>query len=108
MKTITETPAKVSLGKRQTKDRSFQSQLKTIFHYLQIHTATASMISEFTGIPQKNICRYKRDLQRSGTLWEIEKKTCRKTGFKAWYLTTNPKLAPSTNQLPLFYNGTEL
>ena len=90
------------LRKRQNKDKDFKSQLKTIFHYLQEHIATASMISAATGIPQKNICRYKRDLEKAGRLWKIEKKLCKKTGFKAWYLTTNPEQAPFNNQLNLF------
>ena len=90
------------LHKRQGKDTDFKSQLKTIFQYLQNHIATASMVSAATGIPQKNICRYKRDLEKAGRLWEIEKKLCKKTGFKAWYLTTNPEQAPLNNQLKLF------
>jgi len=90
------------LQKRQGKDTDFKSQLKTIFQYLQEHIATASMVSAATGIPQKNICRYKRDLEKAGRLWEIEKKLCKQTGFKAWYLTTNPEQAPFTNQLNLF------
>ena len=90
------------LHKRQGKDTDFKSQLKTIFQYLQEHIATASMVSAATGIPQKNICRYKRDLEKAGRLWEIEKKLCKKTGFKAWYLTTNPEQAPFNNQLNLF------
>ena len=88
--------------KRQAKDTYFKTQLKTIFEYLQEHIATASMVSDATGVPQKNICRYKRDLEKEGRLWEIEKKKCKKTGFKAWYLTTNPKNAPFSNQLHLF------
>ena len=88
--------------KRQGKDKDFNNQLKTIFQYLQENIATASMISVATGIPQKNICRYKRDLEKSGRLWEIEKKHCRQTGFKAWYLTTNPEMKPCLNQLYLF------
>jgi len=88
--------------KRQDKDNYFQTQLETIFHYLQKHIATASMVEEKTGIPQKNICRYKRDLEKAGQLWEVEKKQCNKTGFKAWYLTTNPNNAPLDNQLKLF------
>ena len=84
-----------SLHKRQGKDADFKSQLKTIFQYLQKHIATASMVSAATGIPQKNICRYKRDLEKAGRLYEIEKKLCKKTGFKAWYLTTNPDLFPA-------------
>ena len=90
------------LHKRQCKDTDFKSQLKTIFQYLQEHIATASMVSAATGIPQKNICRFKRDLEKAGRLWEIEKKLCKKTGFKAWYLTTNPEQAPFNNQLNLF------
>ena len=90
------------LHKRQGKDTDFKSQLKTIFQYLQEHIATASMVSAATGIPQKNICRYKRDLEKAGRLWEIEKKLCKQTGFKAWYLTTKPESAPFNNQLNLF------
>jgi hypothetical protein len=77
--------------KRQFKVNESNNQLKTIFSYLQKHIATASMISAATGIPQKNICRFKRDLELSGRLWEVEKKPCKQTGSKAWFLTTNPK-----------------
>ena len=84
------------------KGKGFKSQLKTIFDYLQDHIATASMVSDATGVPQKNITRFKRDLQKAGRLWEIEKNYCKETGFKAWYLTTDPKEAPSCNQLELF------
>ena len=90
------------MHKIQGKDTDFKSQLKTIFQYLQEHIATASMVSAATGIPQKNICRYKRDLEKVGRLWEIEKKACKRTGFKAWYLTTNPNRATNNNQLILF------
>jgi len=97
------------IHKRHGKDNEFTNQLITIFHYLQTHIATASMVSEATGIPQKNICRFKRDLEIAGKLWEIEKKTCKQTGFKAWYLTTNPDNAPRfTQQLSLFTTITKL
>lgn len=87
----------------QHENTDFRNQLKTIFHYLQEHIATASMVADATGVPQKNICRYKRDLEQSNRLWEIEKKLCRKTGFRAWYLTTDPQKAPSQSiQLNLF------
>ena len=88
--------------KRQDKDKDFRTQQQTIFHYLQEHLVTASMVSDATGIPHKNICRYKRDLEKSGRLWEIEKKLCKKTGFKAWYLTTNPNITTFDNQLKMF------
>ena len=80
--------------KRQGEGSTPLNQLQTIFQYLQEHIATASMVADATGVYQKNICRYKRDLEKSGRLWEIEKKLCKKTGFKAWYLTTNPDKAP--------------
>ena len=88
--------------KRQGKDKGFNTQLQTIFYFLQDHVATASMVSADTGVPQKCITRYKRDLEKAGRLWEIEKKLYKKTGFKAWYLTTNPNNAPFDNQLKMF------
>jgi hypothetical protein len=88
----------------QHEDNTRLTQLKTIFQYLQSHVATASMIADVTGIYQKNICRYKRDLEKAGLLWEVEQKLCKLTGFKAYYLTTNPDFAPTdgTIQLKLF------
>lgn len=93
----TSTTPETSLRKRQSKDKEFRTQSKTIFEYLFEHVATASMVSAETGIPQKNITRYKRDLEKNGHLWEVEKTHCKKTGFKAWYLTTNPKYAVFQN-----------
>lgn len=90
--------------KRQSEGNERLNQIQTIFHYLQSNTATASMVADATGIYQKNICRYKRDLEKAGRIWELEKKPCKKTGFKAWYLTTNPDKAPKQllTQLNLF------
>ena len=67
----------------------FANQSKRYFQYLQTHIATNSMVSKATGIPQKNICRYKADLEKKGLLKEVAKRKCRLTGFPAWYLTTN-------------------
>lgn len=97
-----ENNQRTALYDRQSKGKEFQNQLKTIFQYLKENTATASMVSDKTGIPQKNICRFKRDLELSGRLWEVEKRYCKKTGFKAYYLTTDPEKAPSNNQTKLF------
>ena len=88
--------------KRQNKYTLSTTQLKTIFEYLQNHTATASMTAEATGIPQKSICRYKRDLEKRGLLCEVRKGFCELTKFRAWYLTTNPDLFPKSNQLKMF------
>lgn len=54
------------------------------------------MVSKATGIPQKNICRYKRDLQQAGLLCEVRKGICELTKFRAYYLTTNPDLFPKS------------
>jgi len=94
---------KPPIHKRQGEDNTQLNQVQTIFQYLYENIATASMVANATGVPQKNICRYKRDLEKRNLLFEIEKKYCEHTGFKAWYLTTNPSVAPSSNvQLNLF------
>lgn len=94
--------------KGQSECTTHYNQLQTIFLYLEEHVATASMVADATGIYQKNICRYKRDLEKAGRLWETEKKPCKKTGFKAWYLTTNPDKAPKNQitQQTLFHETT--
>ena len=97
-----ETNQSTTLHEAQNEGKNFKTQLKTIFQFLKSRTATASMVADKTGIPQKNICRYKRDLEFSGRLWETEKKLCEKTGFRAWYLTTDPNKAPFNNQIKLF------
>jgi hypothetical protein len=88
----------------ENKHRTSINQLQTIFQYLKDNVATASMLSNATGVPHKNITRYKRDLELSNKLWEIKKRTCEHTGFKAYYLTTNPEKAPKNlnPQLTIF------
>ncbi|MBW4359730.1 hypothetical protein [Flavobacterium taihuense] len=90
------------ISNKQSKYTLPTTQLKTIFQYLQNHIATASMTAEATGIPQKSICRYKRDLEKRGLLCEVRKGFCELTKFRAWYLTTNPDLFPKSNQLKMF------
>jgi hypothetical protein len=93
-----------SLEGGQGKSNSKTTQLKTIFEFLQKEVATASMVTAETGVVQKNITRSKRDLEKAGRLWEVKKDYCVVTGFKAWYLTTDPKKTPKGNiiQLNLF------
>lgn len=86
-------PNPINTFNEQDKGKTQATQLKTISAYLSKHVATASMVARDTGVPHKNICRYKRDLEKLGLLWEVEKKLCKHTGFAAWYLTTNPELA---------------
>ena len=83
---------------KQGKDKHQQKQVKTIFEFWQNHIATASMVSNATGVPQKNICRYKRDLEKAGQLFEISKTICAHTGYRAWYCTTNKAWAETLKQ----------
>ena len=79
-----------------------KTQLQTIIEYLQNHVATASMVADATGVAQKNLCRYKRDLEQAGQLAEVRKGACQLTGFKAWYITTDKTKFPKPIQLTLF------
>lgn len=88
--------------KRQGQDTKKSNQLKTIFNYLQNHIATNTMVSVATGIPQKNICRYKRDLEQLGSLAEVKKSYCKITKHLAWYITTNANSFSKPNQYKLF------
>jgi hypothetical protein len=96
---------KSSLRQEQGKTTKSQNQKQTIFHYLQEHTATASMVTDATGIAQKCITRYKRDLEKANRLWEVIRTFCQLTGFRAYYLTTDPTKAPKTAKLNLFEKG---
>lgn len=88
--TISTIHRKVSRGKEYRESHVRTNQMTRVWFYLRGTTATASMISEATGIPHKNICRYKRYLERSNLLWKVYQERCKKTGYRAWYLTTNP------------------
>ena len=83
------------------------NETKVFFDYLQENTATCSMVSEATGLKQKNLCRYKVELQRNNLLWEVDFRPCDLTGFKAQWLTTNPDNVPPINnkQLSIFEIG---
>ncbi len=91
MKDINNNPS----HKRQMQFKLFKVQKKVFFEYLKEHTATASMVTKATEIPQKNITRFKREYEKLGLLVEVMRTNCKETGFKAWYLTTNPALIKS-------------
>lgn len=97
----------LTLSNCKRKGTKYQAETQIIFDYLQENICTASMATAATGIVQKNICRYKRTLEKMGLLYEIDFKPCKITGLKAHYLTTNPFLIPQKNntQLSLFAGG---
>ncbi len=91
-----------SQSDEQNRDKAFKTQLTTVYHYLREHTATASMIEATTGIEQKNICRYKRTLEKHGRLKQVRFDYCKVTMFPAWYLTTAPAKFLIDSQLKIF------
>ena len=85
------------------KTEKVTNETQVFFDYLQENVCTATMVSEATGIVQKNITRYKRDLEKMCLLYVIEEKRCPITGFPAQWITTNPFMFPQNNkQLTLF------
>lgn len=78
------------------------NQVEILLDYLENRVATASMISEATGIPQKNICRYKRKLEKEGRLFELYKSRCKFTGRLACYLSLEKNKFPLFKQLTFF------
>lgn len=86
---------------RKFRGKASKTQLNLFFQYLIGRIATASMISKATGIPQKNICRYKRQLEKAGVICQFRKGICKETGYSAWYLTLTSN-ARLTSQLEFF------
>lgn len=86
------------------KAKRYENETQIFYDYLQAHIATCSMVSEATGIKQKNLCRYKVELQKAHKLWEVDFRPCKITGFKAQWLTTNTDIIPAIDkaQLSLF------
>ena len=90
---------------RQAKDKQLQN--KAIILFMMLHTTSASMVTETTGVQQNSIYLYKRDLEKQGLLYEVVKNHCELTGFNTWYLSTNKELFPKSNQLTMWDNGSK-
>lgn len=86
----------------QPKDNKFRNELKIFAAYLKGNVVTCSMASEALHIPQKNLCRYKRTLQKADLLWVTKKAHCKITGFIAQWLTTDARRKPRNPQIQLF------
>ncbi len=80
------------------------NETQIFYQYLLENTCTCSMASEVLGIKQKNLCRYKKELQDLNLLWEVDYKHCEITGYKAQWLTCNADLIHPIDkaQLSLF------
>lgn len=91
------------LLRNPVKPFTHETQEKIVFDYLLTHVASASMVTDGTGVPQKCVTRYKRKFERMGLLKQVKRDRCKITGRNVWYLTTNKKLFPKYSlQLTLF------
>jgi hypothetical protein len=92
---------------KQYEDRKKRhlAQKKQFFKYLLNHTASCTMVSKALGIEQKCLCRYKRELEINGRLWQVKRSKCKFTNRTVWYLSTNPSLIPKSIQTKLFEDG---
>jgi hypothetical protein len=88
----------VKAGKLKSKDNYHEVQTRKFKKYLIENTATCTMVSNATGIPQKNLTRYKRHLEDEGKLIELFQARCKDTGFPASYLTCNLELIERAKQ----------
>jgi hypothetical protein len=76
---------------------------KRFFEYLQTHTTTVATVSEETLIPHKYLCQVKASLESKELLQVVSFRKCPTTGSSnVQFVTTNPKLFKSSDQLKLF------
>jgi len=96
-----ESPA-VQLHHKFNQFSQYQCNGTQIFYdYLIKNIATVSMFTAATRIVQKSICQYKRELEKSDLLWNVNLRSCKITGFKVAYLTANTDLIPPVNDIQL-------
>jgi hypothetical protein len=93
------TPLSSSCAIQDTKIRAY---LKVYYNYLFNNVATNAMVSEAIGIKEKNLTRFKRELEKAGMLKSVRSGYCKVTRFRAAYLTTNPDNFPIDYQWKLF------
>lgn len=80
--------------KRLNKATYLTAQRQSFYEFLRSGLFTASQTVKATGIPHKSITRYKRQLEKAGKLWEVDKLICPITGHLVMRITTNPALVP--------------
>ncbi len=78
--------------KKQSEDTKFNSQKEIFCSFLSKNTATATMAANALRITQKNITRYKSNLEKEGRLMVLFTAKCKITNRQADYLTTDSYL----------------
>ena len=89
-------------GVNQAMEAFFKAQEKMFYEFLKDKSVTATSVCKQTGIEQKNITRYKRNLEKKGLLKEVKYVKCSHTRHYAWEITTDPERFPKVSQLSLF------
>lgn len=91
---------------KSLKPKSKVNQKKLFYQYLYENIATVAMISKTIDIPEKNLCRYKRQLEKKGLLFKVYRGLCKRTGFKSFYITTNKELKHNyISNIKFSFNG---
>lgn len=103
MKAISQNSANASLGKRQTKGKQFESQIKRVFESFFKHPKTMLMVEAETAISRSSICRRVAQLRKNNSIEIVRVGVCPISKHpRVQHLTTNPKLFPQSDQLTLF------
>jgi len=88
---------KVSLEKKQGKDKQIQGQMTKVFRAFSERPKTMLMVSIETNILRANICRYVAKWRKQNRIEVVKTGFCIVSKHRAEYLTTDPSLFNSKN-----------
>jgi len=88
---------KVSLEKKQGKDKHFQAQMTKVFKAFSKRPKTMLMVSIETNILRANICRYVAKWREQNRIEIVKTGFCIVSKHRAEYLTTDPSLFIHSN-----------
>lgn len=84
------------------KAEHFLAQKRKVFQAFFNAPKTMLQASIETTVMRSNICYYVRDFRKSNSICVVKNETDPLTGFRADYLSTNPKECNSCQQTKLF------
>lgn len=101
MKTNDNRPPK-SLNEATSKIQKKSDEMTAFYHYLNDKVTSCTDAAVMLNIPQKNLTRYKRELEKVGKLQVVKMQRCPHTGRWVQHITTDPKkFSPSSQyQIP--------
>lgn len=83
------------------KSKIWASQQQRAFAAFQKRPQTRLEVSNATGVPLQNLCRYVKTFRDSHTIYVVKIDRCPISGMRAEFLSTDPKYAPQA-QLKIF------